>query len=177
MNIHIFDRDSELRERLQNVARTTRNRLRNLARRLSPEPLAERAAEWSENQESDEITMEQDGGSTGGGQLRDRDLLSLARGEGGRASRGPQMPEPVRMIYETVARYGLDKGPISDRVHVVPQGNNWEIKLEGEERPLLRCSTKQSALFAARIFARDLGGTLLIHRADGQIHRQHNYNE
>lgn len=61
-------------------------------------------------------------------------------------------------------------------VHVVPNPNGgWDVKREGEPRPISHSDTQQSAIDAGRDVARANHGELVIHGRDGQIRDKDSY--
>ena len=55
--------------------------------------------------------------------------------------------------------------------HVVPAGDEWGVRGEGNERLTSLHDTQRQAIDAAREIARNQGSELLIHGADGRISR------
>jgi hypothetical protein len=53
--------------------------------------------------------------------------------------------------------------------HVVPAGNQWGVRGEGNERLTSMHETQQAAIDAGRAIARNQGSELLIHGTDGRI--------
>lgn len=53
--------------------------------------------------------------------------------------------------------------------HVVPAGDEWGVRGEGNERLTSLHDTQRQAIDAAREIARNQGSELLIHGADGRI--------
>jgi hypothetical protein len=60
-------------------------------------------------------------------------------------------------------------------VHVVPLGNGWAIKREGQASPVSRHRTQGGAESAGRAVARREQGELTIHRGNGQIRDKDSY--
>ncbi|MFS0725623.1 DUF2188 domain-containing protein [Paenibacillus sp. 1P07SE] len=65
----------------------------------------------------------------------------------------------------------------SDRVnlHVVPDGDGWAVKREGEDDPEMTLSTKDEAVQQAKELASDRNASAIIHRRDGTVETSHNY--
>src|SRR5262245_55093523 len=61
-----------------------------------------------------------------------------------------------------------DIGMSKDVLHVVPQGESWAIKREGNERSSSIHDTQKDAIDSAHNLADD-GDDIVIHRADGTI--------
>ena len=53
--------------------------------------------------------------------------------------------------------------------HVVPHGDGWAVKGEGNTRATKVTSTKKEATDAARQISRNQGSELIIHNRDGRI--------
>jgi hypothetical protein len=53
--------------------------------------------------------------------------------------------------------------------HVVPAGDQWGVRGEGNERLTSLHNTQREAIDAARQISRNQGSELLIHGADGRI--------
>ena len=53
--------------------------------------------------------------------------------------------------------------------HVVPKGNQWAVKGEGNQRNTAVCNTQQEAINIARQISRNQGSELFIHNRQGQI--------
>lgn len=61
-------------------------------------------------------------------------------------------------------------------VHVIPNNNGgWDVKREGELRPISHSGTQQAAIDAARSIARDSRSELVIHGRDGKIRDKDSY--
>ena len=54
-------------------------------------------------------------------------------------------------------------------VHVVPNGNRWAVKPEGEVKPLSTHRTQELATNAGKKVAQQNQSELVIHRPNGQI--------
>jgi len=63
-----------------------------------------------------------------------------------------------------------------DVFHVVPQGDQWAVKREGNERASSTHGTQKEAIENAQEFARD-GDDIVIHRTDGTIRGRLSYSE
>lgn len=59
--------------------------------------------------------------------------------------------------------------------HVVPHGDDWAVRGEGNERATSLHPTQQSALQKAREIARNQQSELIIHRPDGRIRDRDSY--
>ena len=53
--------------------------------------------------------------------------------------------------------------------HVVPRGDEWAVRGEGNDRDTSHHSTQAAAIDAARSIAQNQGSELLIHGRDGKI--------
>ncbi|MNC78196.1 hypothetical protein D3C75_1303550 [compost metagenome] len=53
--------------------------------------------------------------------------------------------------------------------HVVPNGDGWAIKGEGNSKATKITDTKKDAVDAARTIAKNQGSELIIHGKDGKI--------
>lgn len=54
-------------------------------------------------------------------------------------------------------------------VHVVPRGNGWAVKIEGQKTPVSQHRTQGAAETAGRPVAKANRSELVIHRENGQI--------
>lgn len=61
-----------------------------------------------------------------------------------------------------------------DVFHVVPAGNAWAVKKEGNERPASNHDTQKAAIDWARETAQE-GDAIVVHRADGSIRERTTY--
>src|SRR5262245_51346131 len=61
-----------------------------------------------------------------------------------------------------------------DVLHVVPQGDGWAVKREGNERASTTHDTQKSAIDGARNLAK-VGDDIVIHRPDGSIRNRVTY--
>jgi len=59
--------------------------------------------------------------------------------------------------------------------HVVPHGDDWAVKGEGNGRATSVHSTQQEAIQHAREIARNQQSELLIHGTNGQIRERNSY--
>ena len=59
--------------------------------------------------------------------------------------------------------------------HVVPHGNEWAVRGEGNGRPTSIHRTQAEAIEAAREIARNQRSELVIHRSDGRIRDRDSY--
>jgi hypothetical protein len=59
--------------------------------------------------------------------------------------------------------------------HVVPHGNQWAVKGEGNERATSLHNTQAQAIEAGREIARNQQAELVIHRPNGQIRDSDSY--
>ena len=53
--------------------------------------------------------------------------------------------------------------------HVVPNGNKWAVKGEGNSKATALTNTQAEAIEIARQISRNQGSELVIHRRNGQI--------
>ena len=53
--------------------------------------------------------------------------------------------------------------------HVVPKGNQWAVKGEGNQRNTAVCNTQKQAIDIARQISKNQNSELLIHNRQGQI--------
>ena len=53
--------------------------------------------------------------------------------------------------------------------HVVPKGNQWAVKGEGNQRNTAVCNTQREAINIARQISRNQSSELFIHNRQGQI--------
>jgi predicted NUDIX family NTP pyrophosphohydrolase len=61
-------------------------------------------------------------------------------------------------------------------VHVVPDGEDWAIEVEGDGVPTSSYSTEEDATAAARELAREEGAGLEVHGADGDVKLRDSYD-
>ena len=62
--------------------------------------------------------------------------------------------------------------------HLVPEGEGWAVRLEGEDEDISRRSTKAEALDDARTLAHEREPSrIVVHRADGTIQTSYSYGE
>jgi len=59
--------------------------------------------------------------------------------------------------------------------HVVPNGNNWAVKGEGNSKNTRITQTQKEAINIARTIARNEQSELVIHGKDGQIRQKDSY--
>lgn len=59
--------------------------------------------------------------------------------------------------------------------HVVPHGDDWAVKGEGNSRATSVHSTQQEAIEQARDIAKNQQSELLIHGTNGQIRERNSY--
>jgi uncharacterized protein YdaT len=59
--------------------------------------------------------------------------------------------------------------------HVVPHGDDWAVKGEGNSRATSIHSTQQEAIEQARDIAKNQQSELLIHGTNGQIRERNSY--
>lgn len=59
--------------------------------------------------------------------------------------------------------------------HVVPNGNNWAVKGEGNSKNTRNTQTQKEAINIARTIARKEQSELIIHGKDGQIRQKDSY--
>ena len=60
-------------------------------------------------------------------------------------------------------------------VHVVPQGNKWAVKVEGQAKPVSTHNTQANAIKAGRPVAVKNQSEEVIHRPNGQIRDSNSY--
>jgi hypothetical protein len=60
-------------------------------------------------------------------------------------------------------------------VHVVPHGDKWAVKTEGNTRATAVAATQTAATAAARQIAIKREGEVFIHRPNGQIRDRNSY--
>ena len=58
---------------------------------------------------------------------------------------------------------------MAGNIHVLPNGNDWVVKIEGEQAPLFESEDKAPAVEFARKDARDREVELVIHDHRGRI--------
>lgn len=61
-------------------------------------------------------------------------------------------------------------------VHVVPDGEDWAVEVEGDGVPTSTYSTEEDAAAAARELARNEGTGLEVHGADGGVKLRDSYD-
>ena len=61
-------------------------------------------------------------------------------------------------------------------VHIVPAGNKWAVKIEGQKAPVSTHNKQQNAIEAGRPVARREQAELVIHRRDGAIRDSDSYD-
>lgn len=59
--------------------------------------------------------------------------------------------------------------------HVVPNGNNWAVKGEGNNKNARNTQTQKEAIDIARTIARKEQSELVIHGKNGQIRQKDSY--
>lgn len=64
---------------------------------------------------------------------------------------------------------------MSKNQHVVPAGDDWGIRGEGNSRLTARFDTQREAISAAREIAQNQNSELFIHRQNGQIRERNSY--
>ena len=60
--------------------------------------------------------------------------------------------------------------------HVVPAGDEWAVKIQGNPEPTSRHATQKAAIQKGRKDAREVSGTLVVHGKNGRIRERFNYN-
>lgn len=60
-------------------------------------------------------------------------------------------------------------------VHVTPKGDQWQVKISGNPRPVKITPTQREAIFEGEGVARKLETELVIHRPDGTIRDKDSY--
>lgn len=61
--------------------------------------------------------------------------------------------------------------------HIVPNGDKWAVKGEGNSKNTSICSTQKEAIDIARQIAINQGSELFIHGADGRIRERNSYGK
>lgn len=64
---------------------------------------------------------------------------------------------------------------MSKNQHVVPHGDQWAVRGEGNDRVTAVCNTQQECIARAREIAINQGSELLIHGQDGKIREKNSY--
>lgn len=64
---------------------------------------------------------------------------------------------------------------MSKNQHVVPHGDKWAVKGEGNQKNTVITGTQQEAIDRAREIARNQESELLIHGKNGQIRQKDSY--
>ncbi|MGF1610923.1 MAG: DUF2188 domain-containing protein [Kiloniellales bacterium] len=59
--------------------------------------------------------------------------------------------------------------------HVVPHGDQWAVRGEGNSRATKLCGTQRDAIHEARTIARHQRSELFIHRQNGRIRERNTY--
>lgn len=62
------------------------------------------------------------------------------------------------------------------RIHVVPDGENWAVEVEGDGVPASSYLTEEDAIAAGRELARKEQADLEVHGADGQVKLRDSYD-
>lgn len=88
-----------------------------------------------------------------------------------RDAAGRMAPVRATSLKRDDPRVGDDDTPL----HVVPSGNNWGVKVEGEDTHVAISPTKAEACDTARDLAKDRGVRLIVHKTDGTIQRVLDY--
>lgn len=63
----------------------------------------------------------------------------------------------------------------NDAIHVLPDGDRWVVKREGEDKPLSTHDTQKEAAEAGRAVAESANVELLLHAEDGTIREKHSH--
>ena len=66
---------------------------------------------------------------------------------------------------------------MSKNQHVVPHGDDWAVKGEGNQRATSVHDTQREAIEAAREIATNQGSEMLIHGRNGQIRERNSYGD
>lgn len=66
-------------------------------------------------------------------------------------------------------------GTVGKNQHVVPHGDKWQVRGEGNERSTGTFDTQKEAINRAREIARNQESELLIHGRNGQIRDRNSY--
>jgi len=64
---------------------------------------------------------------------------------------------------------------MSKNYHVVPQGDQWAVKKEGNPDPISTHNTQRAGIDNAKIFAQQDKTEVVIHRPDGRIRDKDSY--
>ncbi len=81
----------------------------------------------------------------------------------------------VRALKGRAAKSGSGNGRV---YHVQPRGEDWQVTVEGNERPPGTYGTKKQAISAGRALAqKHEPSQLIIHGGDGSVQRTHNYGD
>lgn len=64
---------------------------------------------------------------------------------------------------------------MAKNLHVVPEGDGWAVKQEGNPFPLSHHGTQGAAVNAAKPLAQMFGAELVTHRPNGQIRDKDSY--
>lgn len=59
--------------------------------------------------------------------------------------------------------------------HVLPHGDQWAVKGQGNEKATSVCSTQKDAINTARQIAKNQRSEVIIHRSDGRIRDRDSY--
>ncbi|PZE20158.1 DUF2188 domain-containing protein [Paenibacillus xerothermodurans] len=62
------------------------------------------------------------------------------------------------------------------RIHVVPNGDGWAVKEEGQKPARFKAETKAEAVESAKKWASDANTSAIVHRKDGTVETSHNYS-
>lgn len=64
------------------------------------------------------------------------------------------------------------------KIHVVPNGNKWEVKQEGKSTPISSHNLKERAIENGKSQAKNAElGQILIHGQNGKIQTEHTYGK
>jgi hypothetical protein len=69
----------------------------------------------------------------------------------------------------------MAKIPKNGNQHVVPRGNKWAVRGEGNSRATAIIPTQREAINIAKTIAQNQGGDVMIHGRNGQIRERNSY--
>ena len=78
------------------------------------------------------------------------------------------------LLTRLIIKHQLKKEKMK-KYHIVPSEKGWNLKKEGAERASKSFETKQSALEYSKDYMRENGGSLKIHKSNGQIQEERTY--
>ena len=77
------------------------------------------------------------------------------------------------MIFNSLKFFKMTK----KNQHVVPHGNQWAVKGEGNNRNTYIAPTQSEAIEVAKGIAQNQGSELFIHNRQGQIRERNTYGQ